>query len=112
MFTYLSRRGIRLRTATRLRRVTAALAAVTGGLLAWAAAVPAASAATIPVPGPGGAYRPVPAALPAPVRVITAGGMPGWQITLIALAAALAAATAAVILDRARTSRRTASTTG
>ena len=33
--------------------------------------------------------------------MITAGGMPGWQITLIALAAALTAATAAVILDRA-----------
>jgi hypothetical protein len=33
--------------------------------------------------------------------VITAGGMPGWQITLIAVAAALVAATAAVALDRA-----------
>jgi hypothetical protein len=32
--------------------------------------------------------------------------MPGWQITLIALGAALLAATAAVILDRARTARR------
>jgi hypothetical protein len=39
------------------------------------------------------------------------GGMPGWQITLIAVAAALAAATAAVVLDRARTSRRVASIT-
>ena len=38
--------------------------------------------------------------------------MPGWQITLIAVAAALAAAAAAVVLDRARASRRTASTTG
>jgi hypothetical protein len=43
--------------------------------------------------------------------VITAGGMPGWQITLIALAAALAAATAAVFLDRVRASRRSASAT-
>jgi len=59
MFTYLPRRGAHLNTAARLRRLVAALAAVTGGLLAWAAAVPAASAATIPVPGPGGAYRPV-----------------------------------------------------
>jgi len=42
--------------------------------------------------------------------VITAGGIPGWQITLIAVAAALAAATAAVVLDRARPSRRPAST--
>ena len=77
-------------------------------LLAWAAAVPAASAAIIPVPGDG-PYGPVPAAT---VRVITAGGMPGWQITLIAVAAGLVAATAAVVLDRARASRRAAATTG
>jgi hypothetical protein len=32
--------------------------------------------------------------------------MPGWQITLTALGAALLAATAAVILDWARTARR------
>jgi hypothetical protein len=32
--------------------------------------------------------------------------MPGWQMTLIALGAALLAATAAVILDWARTARR------
>jgi hypothetical protein len=44
--------------------------------------------------------------------VITAGGMPGWQITLIAVAAALVAAAAAVLLDRVRASRRPASTTG
>ena len=52
-----SRRRTRVHPAVRLRRIAAALAAVTAGLLAWAAAVPAASAATIP--GPGGAYRPV-----------------------------------------------------
>ena len=39
-------------------------------------------------------------------RVITTGGMPGWQITLIALAAALVAATAAVLLDRTLARRR------
>ena len=77
-------------------------------MLAWAAAVPAASAAIIPVPGDGPTGPP----RPPPVRVIAAGGMPGWQITLIAVAAALVAATAAVVLDRARASRRTASTTG
>jgi hypothetical protein len=93
--------------AARLRRITAALAVVAGGVLAWAAAVPAASAAIIPVPGDG-PYG----AAPAPaIQVITAGGMPGWQITLIALAAALAAATAAVFLDRVRASRRSASAT-
>ena len=60
MFTYPSRRGTRPHVTTRLRRITAALAAVTGCLLAWAAAVPAASAATSLIPDPG-AYGPVPA---------------------------------------------------
>ena len=40
--------------------------------------------------------------------VITADGMPGWQIALIALGSALVAAIATVLLDRARTARRTA----
>ena len=113
MFTYFSRRGTRPHATTRLRQVTAILAAVTGGLLAWAGAVPTASAATTVIPDPGGAGGTVPATAPAaPVQVIAAGGMPGWQITLIALAAALVAATAAVVLDRTRTSRRSASATG
>jgi hypothetical protein len=111
MFMYLSRRGARPRITTRLRRITAALAAVTGGLLAWAATAPAASA-TILIPDPGGASGPVPATPAAPVQMIAAGGMPGWQITLIAVAAALVAATAAVVLDRTRASRRAASATG
>jgi hypothetical protein len=107
MFAYL-RRGTHPDTAARLRRLMAALAVMTCAVLGWAGAVPAASASIIPVPGDG-PYGPAPA--PA-VRLITAGGMPGWQITLIAVAAALAAATAAVVLDRARARRRTASTTG
>jgi hypothetical protein len=111
MPAYPSRRRTYPHAAARLRRITAALAALAGGVLAWAAAVPAASAATILIPDPGGA--PAPATPPAaPVQVITAGGMPGWQITLIAVAAALVAATAAVFLDRARASSRSASTTG
>jgi len=36
---------------------------------------------------------------------VVAGGMPGWQITLIAVGAALLAATAAVYLDRAHRAR-------
>ena len=112
MFRYLSRRGARPRTTTRLRRVIASLAAVTGGLLAWAA-VSAASAAIALIPDPGGASGPVPATSPAaPVHVIAVGGIPGWQITLIALAAAQVSATAAVVLDRARASWRAVSITG
>ena len=58
MSAAVTRRRTRPHTAMRLRRIAAALAAVTVGLLAWAAAVPAASAATILIPDPGGA--PVP----------------------------------------------------
>ena len=41
------------------------------------------------------------------IRVIQ-GGMPGWQIAAIAVAAALVAAAAAVFLDRAWSSHRPA----
>ena len=43
---------------------------------------------------------------------VVTGGVLAWQITLIPVAAALAAAIAAVLLDRARSSRQAASTTG
>ena len=110
MFAYLPRRRTHLNTAARLRRLIAALAAVTCGLLGWVGAVPAASASIIPVPD--GAYGPAPGTPFGTVHVITVSGMPGWQITLIAVAAALVAAAVAVLLDRARASRRTASATG
>ena len=92
------------RAAARLVRLAAVLAAITGGLLVTAVGVPAAFAR--PVPPPGGSYGPTPAG-PVPAatitHVITTAGMAGWQITLIALAAALVAATTAVFADRART---------
>jgi hypothetical protein len=40
------------------------------------------------------------------VRTVIVGGMPGWQIALIAVAAAVVAAAAAVLLDRDRAARR------
>jgi hypothetical protein len=43
-----------------------------------------------------------------PVPAVTVGGMPGWQITLIAIAAALFAAAAMVLAERARLARRRA----
>jgi hypothetical protein len=43
-------------------------------------------------------------------HLVIAGGMPGWQIALIAVAAALAAAAVAVLLDRAYAARRHAPT--
>ena len=54
------------------------------------------------------------AAPPAPahsVRVVVTGGMVAWQVTLIALGAALLAAVAAVLLDRVLAVRKAASAT-
>jgi hypothetical protein len=48
MLAYLSRHHRHLTTAARLRRITAALAAAALGLLAWAAAAPAAFAQVLP----------------------------------------------------------------
>jgi hypothetical protein len=91
----------------RLRRVATVLAAVISGLLAWSAAAPAAFATPIPLPPPGGSYGPAPAvAVPAIiVRVVTTGGMAGWQITLIAAGAALAAAATVMLIYRPRAAR-------
>ncbi len=88
-----------------IRRLAGVLAGLAGVLLA-SGATPA--FATIPHPGPGGPAHDLPAVSPAPIHTVTVvtGGMPGWQITLIAIGAALLAATVAVLLDRARATRR------
>jgi hypothetical protein len=84
-----------------LRRIFATVATLAGAVLALAA-TPAAFAMRVPPPGEGGGIAPPPPS----VRVIAEGGMPGWQITLIALAAALVTAVTAVLIDRARASRK------
>jgi len=88
----------------RISRTRRTLAVLAGALLASAGAAPAAFA--MPLPPPGGS----PGSSAPPVQLITAGGMPGWQIALIALGAALFAAVAAVLLDRARAARRATAT--
>ena len=93
---------IRLIPAAHLiRRGAVILAGLTGSLLAFSTGSPAAFAYILP-PGPGSGGT---VGSP-PVQTIVTGGMPGWQITLIAAAAAILAATAAVLLDRARAARR------
>jgi hypothetical protein len=112
MFTHRPRRGPHPRPAARkpaarLHRIAAAIAAVICGVLAPLAIIPAASA--MRVPDPGGAGGTIPSGpASATVRVVTVGGMAGWQIALIALGAALVAAAAAVMLDRALTARQAA----
>jgi hypothetical protein len=83
----------------RIRRI----AAILGGLAASVLVVltGATAAFAYAVPAPGG-----PVQSPARVHTIVAGGMPGWQIALIAIGAATVAAALAVSLDRARTAHQ------
>jgi hypothetical protein len=85
------------------RRILAAVITLAGAVLALATA-PAAFAEPLPPPDccTSGQNTPV---------TVIAGGMPGWQITLIAAAAALAGAALAILLDRARAARKTHPTT-
>jgi hypothetical protein len=82
----------------RIRRIAGALAFA---CLVLAVAAPAAFARVVPPSGSGGVTTPAPP--PAQVHTVIVGGMAGWQIALIAVGAALVAATIAVLLDRART---------
>ena len=104
-----------------IRRLTATLVGLGCTWLGIALAAPAAFASTVRFQPPGGEsglnVLPAPLAahihqslaqtpVPVPVHTVLAAGMPGWQIALIAIGAALVAATAAVLLDRARATRR------
>ena len=93
-----------------IRRLAATLAGLGGALLAFAAIAPAALAQSFPSPPPGQVAVLGPPRAGAPttsyVRTVVIGGMPGWQIALIAAAAALFAVTVAVLADRAWAARR------
>ena len=109
-----------------IRRLTAALAGLACTWLGLAVAAPVAFAAMrVPPPGSGppginvlhdppgwNKHPPLPPGYvvgpvyKVPVRTVVVGGMPGWQIALIAIGAALLAATAAVLAYRAWTTRR------
>ncbi|HEY4990731.1 MAG TPA: hypothetical protein VII33_01460 [Nakamurella sp.] len=94
----------KIKNTTRLAVVLATL-----GILALTFAGRASAAATM-VPRPGGngglADPSVPIPVPPVVHTVVVSGMPGWQIVVIAIAAALVAAAAAVLLDRTRSVRR------
>jgi hypothetical protein len=86
-----------------VRRLAAVLAGLAGALLAVAAVAPAALARPFPPRPPGWDKHPPQRA---GIHVVVVGGMPGWQIALIAVGAALLAATAAVLADRTWATRR------
>ena len=87
----------------RIRQAIRLLAALGSALLAVGIAAPAFAAGLRPPPG--SLYSP-PAPPVTTTHTVVVGGMPGWQIALIAVSAAVLAAALAVILDRAWNSRR------
>ena len=87
----------------RIYRCLGVVAALGGALLSLAVVAPAAFAAPATFPPPDPQTAPGQESV---THTIVAGGMPGWQITLIAAGAALVAAVAAVLLDRAWAARR------
>jgi hypothetical protein len=96
-----------IKNLSRLAAVLASLPIIAVSLASSASA----STAMFPEPGSDGGTGPVTLApvTPAPVtevHTVVVGGMPGWQIALIAVVAALVTAIAAVLVERSRTARR------
>ena len=91
-----------------IRRIAIALGVLVTATLGIAAASSAAFAMRMPPSGgSGGPVRAAPT-----THTIVTGGMPGWQIALIAVCAALIAAAIAIVADRAWASRRYTATPG
>jgi hypothetical protein len=96
-----------IRHIRRIASVLAGLAGLAAALLA-SGATPAFAKATPGPPQPYPGANLPPAQIHTVTRTVVVGGMPGWQIALIAAAAALLAATVAVLVDRARSAHRQA----
>jgi hypothetical protein len=92
-----------------IRRFAGILTGLAATLVAFGAGAPAAFATLAPNPGGAGSTAPPPS-IHTVVRTVVVGGMPGWQIALIAAGAALAAATAAVLIGRARAAHQNLAT--
>ena len=89
-----------IKSLSRLGAVLASLAIIAVSFASSASA----STSMIPVGGSGSQDG---AATPATVvHTVAVGGMPGWQIAAIAIAAALVTGIAAVLVERGRTARR------
>ena len=91
-----------IKSLSRLGAVLVSLAIIAVGLASSASA----STSMFPEPGGEGGTGPVTPAPVTEVHTVVVGGMPGWQIALIAVAAALVTAIAAVLVERGRTARR------
>lgn len=90
----------------RIRRIRRLAGAVAGLACAWLGLAAAAPAAFASVPRYGNPVSPPAPAVRAVTRTVVVGGMPGWQIALIAAGTALLAAALAVLADRAWSAHR------
>jgi hypothetical protein len=94
-----------------VRRLVGILTGLAASLVAAIAIAPSAFAMVDPPPGgPLSRFEPQPVSNlhhpQVPVHTTVAIGMPGWQIALIAVGAAIVAAALAVLIDRAFAARR------
>ena len=89
----------------RLHRAGLVLAGIAVTLLNVAVTVPALASSVRPLPPPGDSGTPQARPVHSVVRTIVVGGMPGWQIALIAIVASAVAAAAAVLGYRAWANR-------
>jgi hypothetical protein len=97
-----------------VRRTASVVVAICSSLLGFALFAPSAFALMLNFRSYANGRPAAPAgALPAAAQprltvlhTVVTGGMAGWLITLIAIGAALLAATVAVLMDRARAARR------
>ena len=103
-------KGIAMNLIQCIGRLAAVLAGLGGAALASIIVAPAAFAVREPPPGGGGGAPASPA--PPDTVAVVAGGMPGWQIALIAVGAALLAAVLAVLLHRVWAARRSLAARG
>jgi hypothetical protein len=93
-----------MKTIRIVRRVACSLAGLAAvALAAFPPAVAAAFATHVPPPGMG---DPGKQQVPPAAHVVVVGGMPSWQIALIAAGAAVVAALLAVVAYRAWAARR------
>ncbi len=91
-----------IKSLSRLGAVLTSLAIIAVSLASSASA----STSMFPEPNSDGGTGPVTPAPVTEVHTVIVGGMPGWQIALIAVVAALVTAIAAVLVERSRTARR------
>jgi hypothetical protein len=93
----------------RYRHVVRVLAVFACTLLALVASAPAAFAMRIGAEDSGGSPPPLPTGKDPtyiPSHTVVMGGMPGWQIAVIVLAATLLVAMIAVVVHRMRAAQR------